>query len=55
LLCLFATPTAVVSYVMAENMGCDGKISAQIVVMSTALSAVTIFLFIFVLKSMELL
>jgi predicted permease len=52
LLCLFATPTAVASFVMAENMGCDGKISAQIVVMSTALSAVTIFLFIFVLKSM---
>jgi predicted permease len=52
LLCLFATPTAVASFVMAENMGCDGKISAQIVVMSTGLSAVTIFLFIFILKSM---
>jgi predicted permease len=52
LLCLFATPTAVASFIMAENMGCDGEISAHIVVMSTALSAITIFLFIFALKSM---
>jgi predicted permease len=53
LLCLFATPTAVASYIMSENMGCDGEVSAHIVVMSTALSAITIFLFIFALKSME--
>jgi predicted permease len=52
LLCLFATPTAVASYIMSENMGCDGEVSAHIVVMSTALSAITIFLFIFALKSM---
>jgi predicted permease len=52
LLCLFATPTAVASFIMAENMGCDGEISAHIVVLSTALSAITIFLFIFGLKSM---
>ncbi|MDR2286014.1 MAG: AEC family transporter [Prevotellaceae bacterium] len=52
LLCLFATPTAVTSFIMAENMGCDGEISAHIVVLSTALSAITIFLFIFALKSM---
>jgi predicted permease len=53
LLSLFATPTAVASFIMAENMGCDGEISAHIVVLSTALSAITIFLFIFALKSME--
>jgi predicted permease len=52
LLCLFATPTAVASFIMAENMGCDGEVSAHIVVLSTALSVITIFLFIFVLKSM---
>jgi predicted permease len=52
LLCLFATPTAVASFIMAENMGCDGDISAHIVVLSTALSAITIFFFIFILKSM---
>jgi predicted permease len=53
LLCLFATPTAVASFIMAENMGCNGEISAHIVVLSTALSAFTIFLFIFILKSLE--
>jgi predicted permease len=53
LLCLFATPTAVVSFIMSENMGCDGDTSAHIVVLSTALSAITIFLFIFVLKTMQ--
>jgi predicted permease len=52
LLCLFATPTAVVSFIMSENMGCDGETSAHIVVLTTAFSAITIFLFIFVLKSM---
>jgi predicted permease len=52
LLCLFATPTAVASYIMAENMGCDGEIAAHIVVMSTALSAITIFFFVFILRSM---
>ncbi|MDR1595146.1 MAG: AEC family transporter [Prevotellaceae bacterium] len=53
LLCLYATPTAVASFIMAENMGCDGEISAHIVVLTTALSAITIFLFIFALKLME--
>ncbi len=52
LLCLFATPTAVVSYIMAENMGCDGELSAQIVVATTLFSCFTIFLFVYVLKSM---
>jgi len=51
LLCLFATPTAVASYIMASNMGCDGELAGQIVVMTTTLSCFTIFLFIFVLRS----
>ena len=55
LLCLFATPTAVTSYIMAGNMGCDGELSGQIVVMTTAVSSISIFLFIFVLKIMGLL
>ncbi|MDR0559444.1 MAG: AEC family transporter [Prevotellaceae bacterium] len=49
---LFATPTSVSSYIMAENMGCDGELSAQIVVFTTAFSVFTIFLFIFALKSL---
>lgn len=55
LLCLFATPTAVVSYIMSENMGCDGELSAQIVVLTTAFSAFSIFAFIYTLKSLALL
>ncbi|GBU07288.1 transporter [Bacteroidales bacterium] len=49
-LCLFATPTAVSSYIMAENMGCDGELAGQIVVMTTICSSVTIFAFIFFLR-----
>jgi len=52
LLSIFATPTAMASYIMSKNMGCDGQLSAQIVVLTTACSCFTIFLFIFVLKSM---
>ncbi|GHV22643.1 transporter [Bacteroidia bacterium] len=52
LLSIFATPTAMASYIMSKNMGCDGQLSAQIVVLTTACSCLTIFLFIFVLKSM---
>ena len=51
LLCLFATPTAVASYIMASNMGCDGELAGQIVVMTTTFSCFSIFLFIFVLRS----
>ena len=51
LLCIFATPTAVSSYVMAENMGCDGELSGQIVVLTTAGSGISIFLFVLVLRS----
>jgi len=49
---LFATPTAVVSYIMADNMGNDGELSAQIVVLSTAASCITIFLIVYVLRTM---
>jgi len=52
LISLFATPTAVVSYIMAENMGNDGELSAQIVILTTGLASFTIFLFIFVLRSL---
>lgn len=52
LICLFATPTAVSSFIMAENMGCDGELAGQIVVLTTICSCLTIFLFIFALRSM---
>jgi predicted permease len=51
LLCIFAAPTAVSSYIMAGSMGCDGELSGQIVVMTTAVSSLSIFLFVFALRS----
>ncbi|MDR1561770.1 MAG: AEC family transporter [Dysgonamonadaceae bacterium] len=48
---LFATPTAVVSYIMADNMGNDGELSAQIVVLTTVASCLTIFLTVYILRS----
>ncbi|MDR0686317.1 MAG: AEC family transporter [Dysgonamonadaceae bacterium] len=52
LVSLFATPTAVVSYIMADNMGNDGELAAQIVVLTTVASCVTIFLIVFILRSL---
>ncbi|MCC8146034.1 MAG: AEC family transporter [Bacteroidales bacterium] len=51
LISIFATPTAMASYIMARNMGNDGELSAQIVVLTTACSSVTIFFIIFALRS----
>jgi predicted permease len=51
LLCIFAAPTSVSSYIMACNMGCDGELSGQIVVLTTVCSSLSIFLFIFALRS----
>jgi predicted permease len=50
LLSIFATPTAMASYIMAKNMNNDGELSAQIVVLTTACSCITIFLIIFFLR-----
>lgn len=55
LFCLFATPTAVVSYIMSDNMGCDGELTAQIIVLTTALSCFTIFGFIFWMRTIGVL
>ena len=55
LLCIFASPTAVSSYIMAGNMGCDGELSGQIVVMTTVCSGLSIFLFVFALRSIGVL
>ncbi len=48
---LFSAPTAVSSQIMAYNMKADAELAGQVVVTTTALSSVTIFLIIFVLKS----
>lgn len=50
LVSIFATPTAMASYIMAKNMGNDGQLSAQIVVLTTACSSITIFFIILFLR-----
>ncbi len=48
---LFATPSAIVSFVMAEAMGCNSELAGNIIVMTTLGSIFTISLGIFILKS----
>ncbi len=55
LIALFATPAAVSSAVMAEEMGNDGALAGQLVVWTTLLSAVIIFLTIMLLRGLGLL
>ena len=50
LISIFATPTAMASYIMARNMGNDGTLSAQIVVLTTACSCITIFFIVYFLR-----
>ncbi len=52
LLVLFASPTAVSSYTMAQQMGADGKLAGQLVAFTTGASLVTIFVFVFVFKEL---
>ena len=54
LLTMFATPTAAASFPMAQNMGGDSKLAGELVVCSTVVSVVTIFLWVLILKSVEL-
>ena len=51
ILILSGAPTAVSSYPMAQQMGGDGPLAAQTVVLTSALSLGTMFLWIFALKS----
>ena len=50
LLSLFASPTAVSSFTMAQQMGGDDELAGQIVVFNTTLCVITVFLWIFILK-----
>lgn len=53
-LVIFAPPTAVSSYPMAVAMDADGQLSSEIVVFTSAFSILTMFLWIFALKSLML-
>lgn len=50
-----ASPVAVSSFTMAKEMDGDGELAAQLVVISTFTSVITIFLWIYILKSLSLL
>ena len=52
LLVLFASPAAFSGYTMATQANADGDLSGQIIVVSSVLSIVTVFVFVFVLKAM---
>jgi predicted permease len=43
---MFASPSAVSSYTMAQQMDGDGDLAGQIVVFTTAISLITLFFWI---------
>ena len=51
LLVLFASPTAISSFVMAEAMDNDGDLAANIIILTTLFAVLTIFVGVFILKS----
>lgn len=53
-LIMLGAPTTATSYIMSRNMGHEGVLSSSIVVMTTLLSAFTITMWIFILKSMNI-
>ena len=54
LIAIFATPCAVASYAMAQQMGADAALAGNCVVFTSALSAFTMFGWIFVTKTLGL-
>ena len=48
---LFACPTAIVSFIMAEAMGANGKLAGNIILISTLASIVTISVGLFILRT----
>ena len=54
-LMIFGTPVATASYPMAQNMGGDGRLAAQLVFVSTVTSLGTVFLFIYAMSRLGLL
>ena len=54
LVALYGSPTAVISAVMAEQLGCDHELAAQVVIFSTVMSCITIFGLVFVLSFLKI-
>lgn len=53
LVALYGSPTAVISAVMAEQLGCDHELAAQVVIFSTVMSCITVFIIVFVLSLLK--
>ena len=51
LVILYGAPATVTGYVMTKNMGGDHVLSSSIIVLSTALSAVTLTVILFLLRT----
>ena len=51
----YQTPVAVSSYIMTQQAGADGQLAGQLVVFSSVLSIFTLFVTIFILRTMGLL
>lgn len=51
---MFASPTAVFSYTMSQQIGGDADLAGQIVIFSAVLSMITLFLWISSLILLEL-
>ena len=54
MLALFASPTAVSSYTMAQQMGADADLAGGLVVTTSAVSCITMFLWSFSLMELGL-
>lgn len=52
LMVMLSAPTAVSSFTMAEQMDGDGELAAQLVVFTSAIAVITIFLWIFSIKQL---
>lgn len=54
LMIIFAAPTAVSSFTMAQQMDSDSDLAGQIVVFTSGFCVITVFIWIFILKQMNL-
>lgn len=52
LIAMFAAPTAVSSFTMAQSMDSDGQLAGNCVIFSTAFACFTMFLWIFLFKNL---
>ena len=52
LIAIFGTPCAVVSFAMAQQMGCDADLAGNCVVFTSALSCLTMFCWILLVKTL---